>query len=275
MVKSFANNSRRFSTARLLVLLLLLSCHCQAEEYEYEEEEEEYEEEHPPEFYAAEDVFSSWHIWDIYWWLECKVDHHSDANPDALPVHSAAAWQLLRQAYRETVGETESSLPPEEEDIDDDGRAARDGFQVPVQVVKMPERGRGNYVTEMVPEGTLVWSSKYTAQFTTAEQYRSFLRRLPPALACDVIVWAYTRWTTPDDTNAVACVDLDIGRCVRDAVFVIFVALLNLVTCLFCSIFKFGSHLFAVFYFSLTNHQLHQHGRYGRGMEYGFGDSWR
>jgi hypothetical protein len=208
MVKSLAS-VRLFSVWLLLLLLsmLLLPCQCQAIE----------EEEHTPPFYDPEEVWSSWYIWDLYWWLDCLEEHHSDDNPEAWPVHSPATWHLLRHAYRETVGDDQSSLPPEEEDWDQQDGGASDGFRVPVRVVKTEDRGRGNYVRQMVPEGTLVWSSKYTAQFTTGEQYRSFLRRIPPALACDVLVWAYTRWTTVYGTNSVICLDLDIGSFTNEA----------------------------------------------------------
>lgn len=186
------------------------SCYCQAKEDITAEEEEE----HPGrEYYTPEEVWSSWAAMDIYWWLGCEEDHHDfEHNPEAFPVHNALTWRFLRQAYRETVGEDQSSLPPSVDDEDEgESSSPSSGFQVPVQVLKTEERGRGNYAMQAIPAGTLIWTSKYTAQFTTAEQYRSFLQRLPPALACDVLIWAYTRWTTPSGTHAVACVDLDSG----------------------------------------------------------------
>lgn len=163
-----------------------------------------------------EKVWKYWSVWDLYWWSDCTDDHHDYNNPDAFPVHNITAWNLLRDTYRKTVGRA-STIPAANDDNHRHHHHAENpsGFQVDTEIRKTMERGRGNYAIQDIPKDTLVWKSNYTAQFTTARQYRSFLRALPPPLACDVLLWAYTR-STPTGT-VVACVDLDPGSFINDA----------------------------------------------------------
>lgn len=124
-------------------------------------------------------------------------------NPNAFPVHGTEVWNLLRKAYRETLG-SESSIPPAEEDDMEptDGTKGNTGFLVGTQVLVSKELGRGNYATEDIKKGAMVWKSKYTARFTTGNQYRAFLKAIPPALACEIITWAYTRFAPSGDIVA-------------------------------------------------------------------------
>ena len=90
-----------------------------------------------------------------------------------------------------------------------DGTKGNTGWFVGTEVIKTIERGRGTYVTEDVPKGSIVWKTKYTAKFSTANQFRTFLKAFPPFLACEVINWSYTRVTPSGDF--VVCTDLEPG----------------------------------------------------------------
>ncbi len=61
----------------------------------------------------------------------------------------------------------------------------------------------------LIPKGTLIWKSVYTAEFQTGQEFRQFLSRLPAHLACDILPWAYTARNSDD--KHVICADLDEG----------------------------------------------------------------
>ncbi len=150
---------------------------------------------------------TNWSIWDLYQELECESEHHMyDNNADAFPNHNMTVWKSLRDAYRQIVGKA-SSLPSTDDELS--------GFQVASEIRKTTARGRGNYADQDIPKDTLVWKSRYTAQFALASDYRAFLKAISPQFACDVILWAYTRNTFNGDV--VVCVDLDPGSFTNNA----------------------------------------------------------
>lgn len=132
-----------------------------------------------------------------------------------LHIHTDQEWKLIQSIYEEIVGIESSSLPK-------GGYLGIYGFYPPVEV-RMGNHGRGIHVMTDIDEGTLVWRSFLTARFESGTDYQRFLQALPPPLACDVLMWAYTRLeqpppkpgTTTQDIRVVACVDLDPGSFVN------------------------------------------------------------
>lgn len=185
-----------------------------------EEEEDDDDEGEDIETYLTrqgEAVFQSGSIWDIYWWNDCEIEHHhADAG---LPIHNQTVWNMLRSVYGETVDEFANSIrlgPNKSKPSQHTNSSKIDadwGYQVPVDVKIVPGYGRGVFATEKIRKDSIVWKSKNTAKFSSGEDYRRFLKSLPDALACDVIMWAYTRFDV--DRKALVCVDLDPGSFVN------------------------------------------------------------
>ena len=145
------------------------------------------------------DVWTEGNVNQMYEELGC------DENNDAFTkVHSQETWEEFNRIYNNVVGPSKSSLPP---------KFTSSGFQYPVEIKHDPVRGRGVYVkTTTIPKGSLIWQSTNTAIFDDPQDYRTFIRSLPPALACDVLIWAYSRMVSEDRPDEFyACVDLDEG----------------------------------------------------------------
>jgi len=209
------------------------------EEDEVVEEEEEYD----------EDMI--WKTWTIF---ELGEDHllcwDEDRSPNkgrgtsssSIPlIPSMATWSLLRSTYHSVLSTMTSPttaetlrLPRKDYgniNINKNEENEYGGFQVDVITKNTQSKGRGNYANQFIPKGTLIWTSIYTAEFQDGASYREFLRRLPPSLACDILIWAYTRRAavTPSTTtngmveqrlgedDMVVCVDLDPGSFTNDA----------------------------------------------------------
>mmetsp|Transcript_23356 Transcript_23356/g.55371 ORF Transcript_23356/g.55371 Transcript_23356/m.55371 type:complete len:349 (+) Transcript_23356:165-1211(+) len=168
------------------------------EEAEGDDDDDEYDEEEDEE----EDDFDVWtegNVNQMYEELGCPEN-----NDGFTKVHSQETWQEFNRIYNKVVGPSKSSLPP---------KFTSSGFQYPVEIKHDPVRGRGVYVkTTTIPKGSLIWQSTNTAIFDDPQDYRTFILSLPPPLACDVLIWAYSRMISDDRPEEFyACVDLDEG----------------------------------------------------------------
>jgi hypothetical protein len=143
-------------------------------------------------------------------------------------MHNAENWRILQETYKQVVGLEKSSIPPTFD-------RSVTGYQVPIKidfaesVAEEENVERGVFAKELIPWGTLVWKSTMTASFDNGQDYRDFLKRLPPEFDCDVLAWGYIRSTSlrrrllglltrrnPMTTkrkrqDVVICVDLDEG----------------------------------------------------------------
>jgi hypothetical protein len=100
------------------------------------------------------------------------------------PLYTQDMWMLLRQAYVDIVGGTNSNIGTKV--------SAEDGFVMSTEVKQAPGKGRGLFAAEEIPRGQLIWSSsKQTASFETGKDYKHFLDSLEVDAACDVIQWSY------------------------------------------------------------------------------------
>ena len=150
-------------------------------------------------------------IFDMYEHLLCYDTQHNPEHPNSFTIPNEEFWIQVRKIYRATVGEASTILPAEDEGKEPtDGTKPNSGFLIGTEIRTTRQHGRGNYVTEDVPNGTLIWRSKYTAQFDNQDQYRAFLKAIPLEYACDVINWSYTRLSSSDG-NVVACVDMEVA----------------------------------------------------------------
>lgn len=146
----------------------------------------------------GEDVWVHGDLEQIHKHLQCSDDQK-------VTKYSTETWKLLQSTY-ESIVKDQSSLPP-------GGFLGVDGFYVPYEIIEHEDGGLGIIATKHIPRGTLVWKSIQTARFRSGKDYRQFLRQLPPALSCDVLNWAYTRWEHDD---MVACVDFDPGSLIKE-----------------------------------------------------------
>jgi hypothetical protein len=210
----------------LLLLLLLTACTTTAQEEEErgadqeicqsdedgecrnDEQEADLEEE-------EEDVYDVWEsgmLWEMNEHLDC--DAIIDERNEEGRMHDDENWRSLQETYKQVVGLENASIPA----VFD---RAVTGYQVPIYIdfAKEEEVGRGVFAKELIPRGTLVWQSTMTAKFENGQDFREFLKRLPPELACDVLSWAYTRKMLLSVKESpklkrqgqVICVDLDEG----------------------------------------------------------------
>jgi hypothetical protein len=171
-------------------VLLLVSSLAHAQECEYGDDDCDHE------------VWANGEIWEMMEFLDCENLHVN--VPGRLQVHNESTWSLFHDIYQQVVGEEDSSIPSY------DGGIIKSGFQVPITVLFTDDAGRGVFANDLIPQNTLVWKATNTARFRSAAQYRQFLKRLPPYLACDVLEWAYTR-KSRSTRSIVICVDLDEG----------------------------------------------------------------
>lgn len=143
------------------------------------------------------DVWSDGTPWDIASFLKCDEDKWVSA-------HTNETWKFFTRTYNGIVLDGTNSIHNK--------TFERNGFQYEIEIKFHPQIGRGVFTKVPIPKGGLVYQSTNTAEFVRAQDYRTFLRRLPPPLACDVIVWAYSRMVSREQSDTyMACVDLDEG----------------------------------------------------------------
>lgn len=140
-------------------------------------------------------------IHEIYNGLKCTDHHtHEEGKPPRVP--DEATWRMLHETYERILPDS-TALPPLDQE-------RTSGYFVTVAVRKSERDTEqvGIYTTEAISKGTLVWESTYTAHFDTGDEFRAFGRALPTPLACDVLMWAFPRYS---DSEAIVCVGLDQG----------------------------------------------------------------
>lgn len=139
-------------------------------------------------------------------------DCYSIFNAADRPIHSTTEWLDMREAYLTAVGGVDRSSIMV---------STGHGFEVDVDIQQSEGKGRGVFAAAedsgaaaIIPKGTLVWTTKYTARFTEGEDYRTFLKSIRQDLACDVIQWAYVQsleFPELQKTKAFISADLDEG----------------------------------------------------------------
>ena len=96
------------------------------------------------------------------------------------PIHSQQTWNQAIDIYK-TIAE------------DSDFDFLNNGFSVGIEAKQTEHKGRGIYSTHPIEKGELIWSTKRTARFDDADDYRRFLYMLDGDFACDVMQWAYVQ----------------------------------------------------------------------------------
>lgn len=138
-----------------------------------------------------------------------KMTDYLDCEWESKEVHQQDAWSIFNRVYNEVVGLERSTIPPS---------YGSNGFQIPVEIKYSEDVGRGVFTKVSINKGDLIYVSTNNAQFHTAQEYRNFLRGLPVDLACDVIIWAFSRMVSEEkEDEFIACVDLDEGSFVNTA----------------------------------------------------------
>lgn len=140
------------------------------------------------------DVWDTGNVEEISSFLGCE-----EPREDSSILHSDDTWRFFRKTYAKSVEPETNSLPP------GDGT---DGFEVKYSV-RRNHRGRAIFAEQFISQGDVIWRSAYTARFQKGSEYRQFLHALPRHLACDILLWAYTRRN--ESGKAEICVDLDPG----------------------------------------------------------------
>ena len=144
------------------------------------------------------DVDDSWRTVDAIWdTLGCPHMFSTER-----PIHSQQRWNQAIDIYHSII-----------EDSHPDPR--KNGFSVGVEAKQTQGKGRGIYATHPIKKGELVWSSKRTARFDDANDYRQFLSMLDVDFACDVLQWAYVQDVSDSEEyeELQISVDLDEGCC--------------------------------------------------------------
>ena len=132
-----------------------------------------------------------------------------DCSWESKDIHKEDVWKTFNRVYNEVVGPERSTIPPAYES---------NGFQIPVEIEYSEEVGRGVFTKVPIARGDLIYESTNNAQFQTGEEYRTFLSKLPTDLACDVIIWAFSRMVSAEkEDEFIACVDLDEGSFVNSS----------------------------------------------------------
>ena len=119
-------------------------------------------------------------LWE---YLQCEEIFASER-----PIHSIETWNHARQVYREIVGNDQSSIGTNQDDIKD-----IDGFQVAHEAKQAPPKGRGIFAAQDIPKGQLIWSTKKTIRFSDGDSYRKFNLSVERGFACDVLQWSYVQ----------------------------------------------------------------------------------
>eukprot|EP00546_Thalassionema_frauenfeldii_P013733 CAMPEP_0178919500 /NCGR_PEP_ID=MMETSP0786-20121207/14470_1 /TAXON_ID=186022 /ORGANISM="Thalassionema frauenfeldii, Strain CCMP 1798" /LENGTH=236 /DNA_ID=CAMNT_0020593435 /DNA_START=42 /DNA_END=752 /DNA_ORIENTATION=+ len=133
-------------------------------------------------------------------------------------IYDNETWIFLQKAYLETQGEYSS--------ISEDYIGVK-SIRVPYEV-KEGTRGRGVFMTEPVKKGTQIWEEYHHAEFQSEKKFRKFMKKIPFALQCEILLWAYPQgkkrasvdldegsFVNHGDTEEVRNFDLD-GRASRD-----------------------------------------------------------
>jgi hypothetical protein len=138
-----------------------------------------------------------------------EITDHLECEWESKEVHQQDAWTTFNRIYNEAVGLEKSSIPPKYD---------LSGFQIPIEIKYSEDVGRGVFTKVDIKKGDLIYISTNNAQFQTAQEYRNFLKQLPQDLACDVIIWAFSRMVSAEkEEEFIACVDLDEGSFVNSA----------------------------------------------------------
>lgn len=176
------------------------------EEY-YDDDDEEYYDEEEEEVREGR---KSWTVEEMRdsdngilgdYWQTLDCDNVSDYSPP-----KDETWTMLRNAYTDLVGPQQSSL-----------RSTTTGFQVPIYIDHIPEKGRAVFAQNDILKGTLVWRDDNTALFRSGRLYRRFLATVPPPAACDLIQWCYVQLVDKkEDSYAISC-DFDEGTLLNSA----------------------------------------------------------
>jgi len=151
----------------------------------YYDEEDEKDEEH-----------THWTINNAWYDMGCEEVFSSER-----PIHSPQKWKEAIQIYQTIV--QNSKLDP-----------VNNGFSVGVEAKQADQsKGRGIYATHPIKKGDLVWSTKRTARFDNADDYKLFISKLETGFACDVIQWAYVQDIndSEEEEELKISVDLDEG----------------------------------------------------------------
>jgi hypothetical protein len=129
---------------------------------------------------ANPDASSSDSLWKKEYFLPDLWDHFECDNhyESPGPLYNQETWMNLRQVYHDVVGSTESSIgSPVLEG---------DGFSVSVQVKQSESKGWSLFATQDIKKGEHIWSGmKQEALFDDGVDFKTFLARIPVAIACD------------------------------------------------------------------------------------------
>ena len=103
-------------------------------------------------------------------------------------------WATFRTTYEKVVGKDKTTLKG-------DPNGLGHGFQVPIYIEKLENKGRAVFVKEDVPKGTVVYEEYYMAYFDNGRLFRQYLALLPPSLACDLLQWCFVQpiWDNEDE----------------------------------------------------------------------------
>lgn len=145
---------------------------------------------------SSSSVWESGGIWELSDAIGCSDDNDDeDGMYSYSHIHDTQAWKIFNKAYHAALTVTKPTIPTE---------YGGDGFQVPVEIKFTPGVGRGVFAKVPIQKGTIIWKPLNTAQFETGNEFRTFLRSLPPKFACDVLIWAYTIKVSSSPSSSVA-----------------------------------------------------------------------
>lgn len=197
---------------------------------EIEEEDDEYIEwaylemiRYFGEFASLPEEGEEWNVWKhgtknhIYKELKCPSEMSSETSFKT--IHTTETWETFNRIYNEVIAATQGDEELQQEPTIPE-KFEKNGFQFPVEVKFDEVKGRGVYSMGHIPKGSLLYISTNNGAFLNGQTFRNFLKALPPKLACDVMIWAFVRWVSPEseETDAhMVCVDLDEGSFTNSA----------------------------------------------------------